>query len=234
MSATAGKRNVLFVGLELGVFEKISQSLSVSEFAVDYISGAMSAVELISLLPYDAFVAGYPLPDMELRRFLDAIRRPSSTSRQAAVVLLAPAELRREAEAFLGRGVGRVLSLTDPPEFLQQILPGLLDVAVRIPLRAVSRLEGDAGRGRNLVLCQTVNVSSTGMLIRTDQGYPLGAELAFELSLPGERKPIRGRAEVVRYTVEQKERISGVGVRFRAFEGEDRYRFESHLQELSS
>ncbi|MGE5236067.1 MAG: PilZ domain-containing protein [Acidobacteriota bacterium] len=228
-----GKRDVLFVGLDTATYERLTQSLSLAAFRTDYISTAPGALELISLLPYDAMVVAFPPPGMPTERFLDWIRKEDSTCRHSALVFLAADGVMPDAEAFLGQGANRVLPLDAPAGVLGEVLPGLIDVAPRVGLRALTRLEVPSDLGLSKVLCQTVNVSASGMLIRIDEDYPIGTVVDFELSVPGEQAPIRGRAEVVRHTVRRKEQLRGVGLRFRSFRGDDGHRFAGHLSQIA-
>ncbi len=228
------KRDVLFVGFDSAAYERFTQGLSLAYFRTDYISTAPGALELTALLPYDALVVTYPPPGMLMERFLDAIRKEDSTCKHAALVLLAPEALEKEAEAFVGLGVNRVLPTTALPDMLQQVLPALIDVAPRVSLRALTRLEVPSELGQSRVLCQTVNVSASGMLIRIDEDFPPGTVVDFELNFPGDANPIRGRAEVVRQTMTRKEHLRGVAVRFRGFRGEDGRRFASQLARVAS
>jgi hypothetical protein len=223
------KRDVLFIGVEAGAFDRYRESLSLAEFRADFISTVSGALELMVLLPYDALIVAYPTPDLPLERFLDAVRRENSSCRHAAVVLLAAPGWGKQAEGFIGMGANRVLAHDAPPELLQQILPDLLNAAPRIPMRLLTRLEVPSGLGPSRVLCQTVNVSSSGMLVRLDEPYPVGTEVGFELVVPGENQPIRGRAEVVRHTVQRRDPVGGVAVRFRSFRSGDRVRFTTTL-----
>jgi len=228
-----GKRDVLFVGFEPPLFERWTGGLSLAEFRCDYISTAAGALELSALLPYDAVVIAFPTSDMPLERFLDALRKESSTCRHSAVLLVTRDGLLSEAESYVGRGANRVLLASDPPQALQQALPGIIEVAPRVPLRALARLEVPSELGTTRVLCQTVNVSTSGMLVRIDETYPVGTEIGFELTVPGEPGPIRGRAEVVRHATLRRERLTGVAMRFRSIRGEDQGRFVQHLSQLA-
>ena len=138
-----------------------------------------------------------------------------------------------EAEAHVGKGANRVLQASAQPAALQQVLPAIIEVAPRVQLRALARLDVPSKLGTTRVLCQTVNVSSSGMLVRIDETYPIGTEIGFELTVPGERGPIRGQAEVVRHTSQRRERVTGVALRFRSILGEDQDRLVQHLSQLA-
>jgi PilZ domain len=220
------KRDVLFVGFEPPLFERWTGGLSLADFRSDYISTAAGALELTALLPYDAVVIALPIPDMSTERLLDFLRRENSSCKHSAVVLIAP-------ESHIGKGANRVLAASSPASVLQHVLPGIIGVAPRVPLRALARLEVPSEFGTTRVLCQTVNVSSSGMLLRIDETYAIGTEIGFELTVPGEPGPIRGQAEVVRHATQRRERLTGVALRFRSIQVEDQDRLVQHLSQLA-
>jgi CheY-like chemotaxis protein len=230
----AAGRSVLVVGVPHHVFDEVTPILNRAHFFTEFIATGREALDLMSLFPYDAVVLGFPLPDVEARPFLSAVRKADCPSRNAAVVLLAGSDALEDAEVLVGYGANRVLAVDTPAHQIEKAIATLTGVAPRLALRAISRVKVEGSRGTKLVLCQTENISATGMLLRTDQEYPVGTEFAFELALPGVDKPIRGRAQVVRNTLQRRERIAGVGVRFSQFEGSDAQRFAVYLDRLAS
>jgi len=67
------------------------------------------------------------------------------------------------------------------------------------------------------------------MLLRGVTQFPVGTTFGFEMVVPGEAKPIRGTAEIMRVTDPRREDVHGVGVRFVSFEGSDRLRLEMFI-----
>ena len=226
------QRSTLVVGLEEKAFEEVASVLSAAKFYADYGETATTALESIAFLPFDAIVAGYPLPDMPMTEFLAAVRRKDSPCRQAAVVLLAKQGTLNEAEEFIGKGANRVLAVQDFSEQLPHVLFRLLEVPPRFAMRATSRLKVQLSWGTSQTICQTENISAHGMLIKTDHTYPIGTKMSFELTMPGDNKPVRGYAMVVRHTMEKRERVTGVAVRFSSFDADDKKRFEGLLARL--
>jgi hypothetical protein len=70
------------------------------------------------------------------------------------------------------------------------------------------------------------------MLVRCPAPAPAGATVDFELAMPGETAPIRGRARVARQTDPAREQILGVGASFVSFSGRDQDRLHAALQAL--
>ncbi len=228
------QRSALVVGLGQETFGKVSQVLGAVKFFSDFAETGAAAIESTSFLPFDAIVAGYPLPDMPLQSFLDAIRKKDSPCRQAGVVILALRGMLPEVEMFVGKGANRAIAIESFPEELAHAVLALLEVPPRFALRAISRLKVQLSWGTSQTICQTENISAHGLLIKTDHPLPVGTQMAFELSIPGENAPVRGFAVVVRQTQEKRERISGLGVRFSSFQGDDKKRLQAALTRLQT
>jgi uncharacterized protein (TIGR02266 family) len=226
------QRSTLVVGVREDAFQKISQVLGAAKFFADFAETGAAALESISFLPFDAIITGYPIPDMPMQTFLDAVRRKDSPCRQAGVVILALRGMLPEAEAFIGKGANRAIALESFPDELPHTLFRLLEVPPRFTMRAISRLKVQLSWGTSQTICQTENISAHGLLIKTDHPYPIGTQMSFELSIPGETAPVRGFAVVVRETTEKRERVTGLGVRFSSFQGNDKQRFEAALAKL--
>lgn len=229
----AGRENSerlgLLVGLEAPARSRVREALSaLSVSSVDAID-AGAARELVGRVRFDPVVVGYPLPEGSLTPLLDAVRRPKSSSRASALVLLTGAERRREAQAFVGLGANRVVPLDELDPELPAALERLSRVARRCQMVAPSRLEIRVGRVAKHLFGQTVNVSASGMLLRVPHRLDVGLEVSFELFLGGEVKPVRGCARVIRQTLQQREPFAGVGVAFTTFDDGDASRLARRI-----
>jgi hypothetical protein len=228
------QRNTLAVALQSEVFESVARVLRANQFHAEHEATATNALETASLLSFDAILAGYPLPDMPMQAFLDAVRREDSPCRSAGLILLVGRDSIEETRGFVGRGANRVLTIDEFLVSLPHVLLRLLEVPPRVALRRRLRLEVSLSPSTTHVTCQSENISTTGMLIRTDRSYPIGTQLGFELALPGDSSPLRGYAVVVRHTMADREPVSGFAVQFASFAGNDKERFETLLRKLLS
>ncbi|MGV8042672.1 MAG: PilZ domain-containing protein [Thermoanaerobaculaceae bacterium] len=224
------QRSVLIVGVDTATFQHLATRLRRAGYISDWVGSAGEAIDLIALLPFDAVIVAFPLVEVTVKQFLGVVRRPNAPCRASAVVFLARDEHLEEAARFVGEGVNAAFAFEDAADLLVAKLRALIDVAPRFPLRVMSRLRGRlAGTS---TLCQTENISASGMLLRADQHVPVGGEVHFEMTLPGDTKPLRGTGTVVRHTYEKRERISGLGIRFAGFEEDGQARLESYLASL--
>jgi DNA-binding response OmpR family regulator len=226
------QQTALIVGFSTEQSDRLAVALRDAGLFASSAATARSALDWVALLPFDAVVMAHPLPDLASQDFIAAVRAPGSLCRQTALVIVAPTERRDEATRFLSEGGNRLVALEDGPPKVAETIRGLLQIKPRFSVRAASRLKVQLPLGTVLLLCQTENVSVSGMLLRTDQDYPLGTMLAFELRIPGESTPVRGFGVVVRHANTSRERIDGIGVRFSSFETGDKGRLEAQLSKL--
>lgn len=226
------QRSALVVGVDAAAFQGLAARLRRVGFISDWVASGGEAQDLLSLLPFDAIIVVFPVAEISTKQFLSVVRRAEGPCRNAAVVLLAPEALLDDANRYLGLGANAVLPEAEALELLPAKLRELIDVAPRYPLRVMSRIRGKLGLSGNTTLCQTENISVTGMLLRGDQHVPVGGEVHFELSLPGDGKPLRGTGQVVRHTFEKRERISGLGIKFVGFEDDGQIRLKTYLTSL--
>ena len=232
-SRNGKSRNVLIIGVDSNTFSKIAPMLERAAVEVDRFPRGRPSLELLFAVAFDALLVGFPLPDMDLDEFLSEIRMRESLTRHTPVLVLTEEKLQQEAQQrFVGKGANRVVPVSIGAERLQSVVSGLLEVAPRIGARMMASFEVQLEEGTTLAMCQTENISNTGMLVRTQVGYPIGTRLSFEFPLPSDGRTVKGEAEVVRHTLLGREQIRGVGVRFLSFEGDGKRRFREYLDSL--
>jgi CheY-like chemotaxis protein len=179
------------------------------------------ALRITSRRRFDALLVSHPVAGAPTSRFLHAVRGPGSACRNSPLVLVAAAKSRRDAEAYLGRGATRVLAVEEVPQALAEVLQPLFLVAPRTVLHVPTRIEVVGQPFPRRLFCETVNLSSSGMLLRMPHSLPRATELRFELFLPGLPKPLRGEGRVVRLTLQGREPFPGIAVEFCDFSGSD-------------
>ncbi|MEM9555666.1 MAG: PilZ domain-containing protein [Acidobacteriota bacterium] len=226
------QRNVLAIGVTRDEFQAVVPFLDRDTFEVDRFPSASGALELVSRVPFEMLLVRYPLPDMPLDSFLDSVRDEESACLRSSLLLLTPESHDGEAKRYIGRGANRTISLEAGADAIQASISSLLNVAPRKAARFLARVEIKLGEASDMILCQTENLSATGMLIRTDKRYDLGTEIDFEFSLPNDVRPVRGIAEIVRHTMIGRDQVGGIGLRFLSFSGDSQRRFESYLRRL--
>lgn len=222
---------VLPIGLDPESRERVRDALAPLEAVVT--AGADDWTEALDLAlagHYDGLLVAYPLGDAPMAGFLASLRRLACPCRNSAIVLLTDERRKTEAETYLGRGANRVLTWTDASLRLPDVLEDIFKAAPRMPIELAVRVMPVAGDRAAPVACRTVNISSSGMLLRLHEGYRPGTVLVFEMALPGSTLPVVGHARVVRRTSVRREAFPGVGVAFAGLHEGARAQLTSFLQ----
>jgi uncharacterized protein (TIGR02266 family) len=223
------RRNILAIGLSADEFARVAPFLARDSFEVDRFPSAVGSFEITNAVPFEILLVRFPLPDMELYDFLQAVRRNDGPNLRSSIVLLASQDVVKEALSFIGRGANRVVGLEETDGTIHQSISSLLNVAPRKDARFMARMEIRVDDAEEMLICQTENLSASGMLIRTDRRYEKGTKIQFEFNLPNDHRPIVGIAEIMRHTMIGRDKVSGVGVRFLSFAGDSQRRFQSFI-----
>jgi CheY-like chemotaxis protein len=223
------KKSILVVGLEVGTFRSIDALLSRSHFAVDRVKHGESGLALSGHVRFDLLIVRHPLPDMTTAEFVGVLRRRGWVSSQAQLLVLAEDDKLAELKGQVNDALSAVLSVSQPAAVLDEVAGRLLKVAPRQATRLLVKLRARLESGDVLLMCQTENLSAGGMLVRTDQSLPKGTPAGFQFSLPGDREPLLGEAEVVRHAVPDIEKLVGIGLKFLSFKGNDKSRLDAYL-----
>ena len=227
-----GLGSVLLVGLDEAAVGHVHEALVPTGVPVATVADGRAALELAPARRFSGLIVSYPLPDLPMSVFLDAVRRRGSAWQSTALLLVTGIALRADAEVYVGRGANRVVTIEEAGLVLSGLLERLLQTAPRVAIKVPGRIEVRADNYVRRVLCQTWNMSATGMLLRGPHTYPPATELGFELFMPGDVEPLRGRARVVRQTLPPREPMPGIGVAFSSFANGDEARLRVHLQRL--
>ena len=183
---------------------------------------------------FDVVVVAFENPPDEISWLAAAVRRNGSASRGAALIVCCDAFAAQQTNQVLWPGVNRIVLLSESDEALLPAVERLLDVAPRVRAALPSRIEVAGPGFARRFFCQTVNVSSSGMLLRVPHSLRPGTQLRFELFVSSAVPPVRGQARVVRLARPDREPFPAVGVAFSHLEVEDQVRLQTHLQRLAA
>jgi hypothetical protein len=222
-------RQVLLTAVDAHLENKAIEPLRDKGWQVRSVPWDDAAGDLVTTTAFDAIVIGFPVAGVALGRFLSAVRALESPCRRCGVVLLARPDAERQARQFVGHGVNRVVATSDLPLRLVRTVAELLRVAPRVELRLPTRIMLRLEDRPSQALCQTENVSVSGMLVRGFDNYPKGTSFDFEISLPDDDDPLRGVGEVCRTANVARENVRGFGARFTSFAETDLERLEELL-----
>jgi hypothetical protein len=219
-------RTALTVGVGSARVDAIRELLLEAGVLVYPEPSHQKALELVAWFPFSFILS--TLPAMKPIPFLKTIRETGILCRGAGLVLLVRDEQMQVAESYVGRGANRVIPLSGLAERLPAMISELSTVAERVSIRFPVQVELDMGLRTETWQC--VNISSTGMLVRTSEEIPKGSHLDLQFTVPGDDLPIRASAEVVRRTTFGREDFTGLGLRYVSFVGEGQHRLDLFLR----
>lgn len=183
---------------------------------------------LASRRGFDLVISQCPLSGMSAAKILECLHVGPSSTAEAPVVLLT-------REAYLPtleqvpqdhrRGVTITSALTDG----LKAIADALSIADRASAKLMVQIEMIIESARFQRVCQTHDISPSGMLLCTNRMLPVGAVLPFSLELPEDSEPIHGSGEIVRHARPEREPSPAMGVRFLGLHGDGPERLETFI-----
>jgi len=223
--------NILLVVLDRDLYDKISPLLQRDSFDVNQAPNAESALLLTSNMAYSLVVLVHPLRGTSIEDFLKRLRRRESASADVPVLILAAPERIDSLTPLVVAGRVSLVSASQPKTDLQTEVSRLLGIRIRSAARLPITLPVRIGDGALERACQTENISESGILLRTSQLLPIGTELQIEIPTPGDDPPFSLRAEVIRHSAPQVEKVTGMGLKFIDLSEGDETRLRDYIAE---
>lgn len=216
------------VGSHGGPLERLEQELDRPPLDVHHVHLASTGLSAMESLRLEVIVVAYPPNDLSSEEFFAGLDEALALLGNTKVVLLADERFLKQIEPHLDRR-HLLLSPSWSPVLLRRYILSLVPTEMRCSPRLMLRLEVELGTGPKLWMCQTENISESGMLVRTNQLLLVGAEVRVAIMLPICEDPIKIKAEVVRHTNPKLETIRGVGLRFLELDGAERAALREYL-----
>ena len=225
------RKHVLAACLDDPTHAKLDPAFSRAEFEVTTVPELRHATKLVQYIRFDLILVGFTVRGDELDALLDAIRLQGSPNVTTRIALFAAPEELVEARERREHGATKALATSLGQLEMQEAVTNLLRSRARLHMRVLTRvstaLEGGAA---TQLLCQTHDLSRTGLLVVTDSRFPVGAPVAFALDLPDAGGRIHGEAEVVRHALEVRDGVDGLGLHFRSFAADGERRLLTFLE----
>ncbi len=212
---------ILTIVLSRELFDKLTPFLSRKTLDISTATNGKGSLVLLRNLSFSLIVAEHPLPDMDLGELLREIRGTESRSVDAPVLVLTR-EDPEEVAASRDDPLLTVHTLLAGADELLMLTANRLGVAARRSSRMLVQMKVELGAAQILRACQSVNISETGLLLRSERPLPLETEVDLRFSLPYSSRSIQTRGRVVRYTNRGAEGFVGLAVQFDDIGDEDR------------
>ena len=214
-------------------FERLAPELRRGTLNVEWVATPEAGVSMACKSRYDVIIMDAEPCQRPLEKVVRELRTRGSSSRDAAILILAEPDQVDAARALKSQGVNRIMLVSDPPEMIREQMRTLLDVAPRATVRLPTNLEsilGDTGRE---LFCQTENLSMSGMLVKTRHRPQLGSTVTFKLDLSDPVGTILGRGEFVRHSTPDQGSVDGLGVKFLSFANDGAQMLQNYLDGLN-
>ena len=211
------KSLVLVAGVGRGPFEALAPVLDRHKLEVVQVALPENSVELARSERFDLVIFDAEPREVSLGEVVAKIREGLSASRMTSLLVLAEHRNAEAARKLVGRGVNRVMLVDDSPELIDQQVAELLHIAPRADIRLSTHLRTSVADGTEEVLADVVNISLSGLLVRTDTLFEIGEKVVVSL-YPGDRDdPVVAKAEVSRRALAERGGVDGFGIRFLSF-----------------
>jgi len=224
---------VLLTGLDAELMAKLSPVLGRPGIQFAGPTPLAHALHLIRQVRFDAVLVGHREGrEEELHDLLEAVRAPGSASARADVALFLPPSEMPFARAYRSAGAREIVpSALDELELQKSVL-GLLRARVRLAARLMARLQVRVGPAVNQRLCQTLDLSRSGMFVISEEEVPVGAPVEFALELARTGECVSGEARVARRAGGSRDSPAGLGLEFVSLAGDGEARLLAHLERL--
>ncbi len=224
------RKRVLFAALELETLERLEPAFARIDFEVERAPTLRHAWKVAQFSRFDLILIGFGGGGHELDTLLTTVRHPGWANVTTRVALIAAAEELARARLLGDRFGAKALDAALGQLELQGAALDLLRSRARLALRAMTRVSVKLGGATaTQLLCQTYDLSRTGLFVITQSRFPLGSSVLFALDLPGGGDGIHGEAEIVRHAHERRDRADGIGLRFVHFAADGERRLAAFL-----
>jgi len=199
-------------------------------FAVESCTQADDLNQRLDKTAYKMVILNLPSGGLEPRDILYTLRHQKHASSNAILVVFSPDDKLAEYQPCLSKGITALFSLNAPAGSTIPALSAILQVAPRVNSRLMVRLSAKLHQGASKHLCQTQNLSRTGMCVATALIPPIGSEVTVELLLPNQPAPLMGEARVARHVLGARNSPAGMGLHFISFKTDGRARLDAFLE----
>lgn len=206
-------KTVLTLGSNRGL-TKLEFFLSRASLEVRRADSRHQARSILNGTTADAVILCWPLAGCRIVGLVSELRTAGVGLAEPAIVVLAEPDTVADLRE-IGLSGAIVLSTDERALELERTVAALLAEGARRAVRVLVKLDVDLDDGKLHRACQTVNLSRSGMALRTRERFDPGCVSSFSFFLPDGERPIEGEAEVVRRVDPEAEGFEGLGLRFR-------------------
>jgi len=186
-------------------------------------SGAETLEKVAEVMPHLVILDDH-VSDMAISALVHEIRLLTAGRNASLLLLAGPGEA-------LVDGVNQVLPKPVVGHDFNEACRRLLSVEARKEVRLLVYVNVQGFAQNNMFLCNSLNLSASGILILTARKLKIGESVQLQITLPREREKIKVSGLVMREAQEVDSRLNAYGVAFQDLSGEDRERLRNYAEE---
>jgi CheY-like chemotaxis protein/Tfp pilus assembly protein PilZ len=195
------------------------------EHEVSRASTGAEALEKVAAFQPNLIVLDDRLMDMEVSQVIRGIRELPQ-GRHASILLLGG-----EFGAKAPEGVNHALPKPVIGQDFNEACRRLLSIEARKEARLLVYVQVQGYLQSSLFLCNSLNLSASGILILTARKLRMGDTVQLQITLPREKEKVRVSGRIVREAGEVESRLNAYGVSFQDVSPEDRDRIRTFVEE---
>lgn len=188
-------------------------------------SNGKQVLEFFSKERFDLVIIDDRLPDVTIEDLVTKIR--SEPNGKDISILEMSAD-----EQKTPRGVNTLLRKPIESSEFNEVCRKLLQVESRRESRLLVYVQVQGFIQSNFFLCNSRNLSSSGILILTTKHLKMGDNVQLQVTLPREKEKVKAFARVVREAQEIDSRLNAYGLNFTEITEKDKERIRRFLKEL--
>jgi len=218
-------KNILIVESGIPVVPFEQGLLLRQEHELRRVATGEEALQALRSQPADLLITDDRLSDMD---GVDLVRRvrEMEEGRSMSVIVMGSGPGENGAS-----GVNRFLAKPIDGALFEEACRDLLSIEFRREVRLLVYVQVQGYLQNNLFLCNSVNLSASGILLLTARRLKVGEVIQLQITLPRERRKITVTGEITRVAMEVGSRLNAYGVRFTVIEPEDRHRIRDFIRE---
>lgn len=188
-------------------------------------SSGTEALDKLRAQPYDLVIVDETLSDMGGGAFASRARKDGFTA--VSIILLGQDQNHVQQAAGVNKVIGKPVS----SEVFHDACSALLNVQSRKDARLLVYVQVQGFIQSGFFLCNSMNLSPSGILIITGRKLKLGDMVQLQITLPREREKVKVMARVVREAKEIESRLNAYGLQFEEISEGDRDRIRVFTSE---
>lgn len=220
------RKSVLLLGIRQESLLRLAPQLGQKGIELVAAAEGRDALELATGRRFELVIVRHPVAGMPIDELFEGLRRPGSRSVSSYVLVLTESASAESLQELAGER-SSFANATDFDMILAVVSRKVLGVARRAGSRLMVQLGLRMLGARVSHFCQVVNISESGMLVRTSDRPEVGEEVGVTFSLPEVPHPIEARGRVVRHTGPPE--VDGVAVRFVGLDRASRSRVRDYV-----